>query len=107
MVGVSSGVQVPHFKLPLRIGLDGHAEVLEQDTPEEIAQCVQVLLSTRVGDRIESPEYGIPDQVFTTVPDLATIQAAIERWEPRATVKLVSEQDWLDELIRRLIVEVQ
>lgn len=104
---MAHGPLIPHLKVPLTIGVDGHAEVVEQDTWEEVAQCVQVLLMTRIGDRIESPEYGIPDQVFTTVPDLLTIQAAIERWEPRARTTLTDDQDWLDELIRRLIVEVQ
>lgn len=74
----------PHLKLPFRI-TGNKAEVVEQDTAEEIAQCVEVVLSYPVGLRIDLPDFGINDQTFREQgPDVDEIRTAILRWEPRA-----------------------
>jgi len=71
---------IPHLAFPFRLTGRG-ANVLEQDTLEEIAQGVQVLVTTRLGERQELPDYGTPDPVFLpqTGDDLGVIQAQIER----------------------------
>lgn len=79
--------QIPHFALPLRIGGDGRFAVLEQDSPDEIAQNVAVILATPEGSRAELPEFGAPRFDFT-VPDPAGVVAALAEWEPRADVSL-------------------
>src|SRR4051794_33709970 len=100
---------IPHLKLPFHIGGRGAADVIEQDSIEEIAQCVQVLVSTRLGERIEIPNYGIPDQVMTveSVARTASLATQIERWEPRARVAVNAAPDDVDELIRILGVKVR
>ena len=95
---------VPHLRIPFRIDRTGTAEVVEQDSFEEIAQCVQTLVTTRLGERVEVPDYGIPDQVFLSEPAVqsASLATQIEQWEPRATALVESTPDSADELLRRL-----
>lgn len=99
-------ISVPHFEFPLRMGPGGRLSVLEQDTPDEIAQAVLVLLSTIEGERIELPEYGIEDPLFTIDLDLNMIRQAIEEWEPRASAILEEQHDSLDDMIRHLRAKV-
>lgn len=101
-----SEVQVPHLKIPFRIDRTGSASVLEQDEVSEVAQCVEVLLSTRVGERLEVPDYGVDDPVFDVEPDLEEIASAIEEWEPRAASDIDSETGLDDELVRHVIARV-
>lgn len=95
-------VSIPHFALPFRFE-GGSAAVVEQDTEDEVAQCVEVLVSTPVGSRIEDlPEYGIVDPAFVPVIDTGTILDALETWEPRAVATLAVDTDALDELVQRV-----
>jgi phage baseplate assembly protein W len=98
---------VPHFAIPFRVDASGSAAVLDQDTFEEIAQCVGVLFSTTRGERIELPEYGIPDQVFLpeNLVDTSELAAAIGKWEPRATALVHSTA--IDETLRHILVELE
>lgn len=76
---------IPHLAFPFTIGEDGTAEVVEQDSLDEVAQCVQVLLSTPQGSRVVVPSYGVPDPTFVGL-DEATVEQAVSDWEPRAEV---------------------
>lgn len=98
---------IPHFRIPFRIQ-GSAAAVVEQDTHDEIAQCVQTLVSTVQGERIEVPDYGIPDQVFLTESQVqvASLSTVISRWEPRALATL-SSRITEDELVRVLGVRVK
>jgi phage baseplate assembly protein W len=74
-----------HFAIPFTYDATGSASVLQQDTLEEVSQCVRVLLSTPTGTRVEQFDYGIPDPTFTDDAQMvAQITAAVGRWEPRA-----------------------
>jgi phage baseplate assembly protein W len=99
---------VPHLRIPFHVGAGGAAETVEQDSLDEIAQCVVVLVSTERGERFDVPTYGIPDETFTPAsPDhAAAIEAAVGQWEPRATVLLTNTIDSFDELARRVKVNV-
>jgi phage baseplate assembly protein W len=79
--------QVPHFALPLRLDAAGRLAVLEQDSADEIAQCVAVVMATPEGSRIEVPEFGVPRYEFRT-PNAADIIAAVTEWEPRADLDI-------------------
>ena len=79
---------IPHLALPFDFGSDGTANVIQQDSLDEVTQCVVVLLSTNVGSRTEMPTYGIADPAFTTVINTAAISQAIATWEPRAQVQV-------------------
>lgn len=96
---------VPKLAWPLR--LDGtRMATLEQDTVDEVAQCVELLLSTEPGQRLELPEYGVPPWLFTTTVDVDRVLAEVEEWEPRARVLLEVDHDRLDDLIRDVTVRV-
>lgn len=82
----------PHFDLPFRFGPDADLVSVEQDSVDEIANCVEVVLRTHPGDRVEDPDFGseplVPDQQPL---GLAGVIAAVGEHEPRA--RLAAEQD--------------
>lgn len=104
---MSDEAQVPHFAFPLRFESGGGATVVEQDTPEEITQCVEVLLRTHDGTRIEVPEYGVSDFAFRVDVDRSLLLGEVERWEPRARVVFEDDIDRLDALARNIRVSVE
>jgi phage baseplate assembly protein W len=81
---------IPHLALPLRLNGRGSAVTVEQDSPEEIAQCVAVVLATPVGSRVEVPDFGSPRADFDEQPDTAGMVAAVEEWEPRADLDVTA-----------------
>lgn len=87
---MASAVTIPHLAVPFQFGGDGTAAVVQQDSTDDIAQCVAVLCATTVGQRIELPAYGIPDQTFSRNTDAAAITSAINTWEPRAKVAVTA-----------------
>jgi phage baseplate assembly protein W len=98
---------IPHFALPFRFATP-QAAVSEQDSLDEIADCVFAVLACPVGFRVELPPFGLPDQTFSMPgPDLVDVRAAIETWEPRAAALLDERQDALDELVAHVEVLVQ
>lgn len=75
----------PHFTFPFQRSASGIAAVQEQDSEEEIMDCVEVLLSTEIGERMELPEYGLPDQTFSQGgADIERVSGVVQKWEPRA-----------------------
>lgn len=95
-------VETPHFKFPFRFSSTGtRIQYVEQDSDDEILDCIEVLLSTTQGERIELPDYGIADQVFReNGVNSAHILAQIRKYEERADVQLEPHQ------IRNLIQKV-
>jgi phage baseplate assembly protein W len=74
-----------HFAIPFRYDPTGSAATVPQDSVAEISQCVQVLLSTPTGTRIEQMDYGIPDPTFSSESRaVADITQALAKWETRA-----------------------
>jgi phage baseplate assembly protein W len=101
-------VDVPHFSFPFRMGVEGGFAVVEQDSPDEVVDCVEVLLRTPVGSREDLPEYGIEDPAFENEPDIAGILDAIGDWEPRAPVSdITSDVDDVDEFIQHIRVGIE
>jgi phage baseplate assembly protein W len=75
---------VPHLAYPLRYE-QGTPVTNEQDTPDDIVDCVTALLACPLYHRIEQPDFGLADQAFAEPgANLTEIKAAIARWEPRA-----------------------
>lgn len=94
-------VGVPRLRFPLRF-TNGRTELVEQDSIEEIAQCVEIILRTPRGQRLDLPDFGIPDQAFReNGADLVALRSAIEQYEPRAAVVLEH-----DGVIERLVDRV-
>lgn len=81
---------VPHFDLPFRF-VNGKAVEVEQDTVEDIVVCIEALLRTRPGQRLDLPTYGTPDPLFQGA-DADDLLNVIQEWEPRANIAI--EEGW-------------
>lgn len=98
-------VNVPKLRVPFSI-TGSRAEVVEQDGDEEITQCVEAIIKTPIGSRVEEPNLGIPDFAFTpSGTDLDEIEDAIEDWEPRAAFTL--SEDEIEDMVLRVNIDVQ
>lgn len=81
-------VKTPHFRVPFSV-IGGDVAVVEQDSAEEIDQCVEAVLRTPVGTRIDEPEFGVPDETFEQLPPNPSAEdylSAIAEWEMRGHV---------------------
>lgn len=97
----------PHIKLPFQLA-GSVVAVVEQDSPEEIEQNVEVILRYPLGFRPELPDFGVRDLTFAEGhPDLNEIQTAIALWEPRADALLESQPDLLDSLVAHVHIELR
>jgi hypothetical protein len=93
---------VPHFSYPFRFA-SPLAAVTEQDSLDEIADCVLVTLLCPQGYRAELPEFGLPDPTFSSpTVDVDVMRRTVEFWEPRALSTFDSQPDAVDELIARV-----
>lgn len=86
-----------HLAVPLRktVRPDGSGPGLatvEQDSPEEIYARVFAVLNTRLGHRIDLPEFGSRFQVYRRGGvDLAALERAVALWVPEADVIALRE----------------
>jgi len=82
---------IPHLAVPLQV-INGAFVTVEQDTDDEVAQCVRNICAFERGYRIEDPDFGIADPTFTTMPiDTADISEALDAYEDRAMVSIYQE----------------
>lgn len=98
---------IPHFALPLRY-VGGSAVVNEQDSMDDVADCVYAVCVTNPGDRPELPDFGLVDLTFSQEP-LATTAAAnqIQQWEPRAQILIDAAPARFDAAVVNANVNVQ
>lgn len=107
-----SHIEYPHFALPFRFepvkGVP-EAAVHEQDTVDEIATCVEVVIRCPIGFRDELPEFGAPgDLVFSEAPpDLEAAKGCVARWEPRADADYDETGSAFDEGVRNIGIEIR
>lgn len=90
---------VPHFQMPFHIGPDGSPSCVEQDTVDDVAQCVLAIIKTPVGTFPDLPAFGTPELLFHAGIDSSAFRATVERWEPRAKATFDVHPDMLDEMI--------
>lgn len=102
-----SDTQIPHFAFPFKFGDQGSAEVLDQDSITEIEQNVEVLILTELGERLEVPEFGIPDPTFRVGVDTQAITEAAELWDGRSRVFMDSEMDFVDRMVQNVRIHVE
>lgn len=91
-------IEVPHLSWPFALtqGADVAGQVphaplsqVEQDTLAEVQQSIQLLLSTRPGDRPLAPDVGVEDFVFTPHGiDPQLLAARLTDMEPRAALSI-------------------
>lgn len=97
----------PHFRFPFQLTTDGKGpRVNDQDSQNDVEDCVEVVLSTLLGERQELPAYGLPDQVFQeNGADLQIIDTVIDQWEPRAEATLSATE--IEELAQRVRINMR
>jgi len=78
---------VRHLAFPIALSADGSLATVVQDTLDEVAGCVAVIVGTPVGACTTVPDLGVPDQTFAG-PDPGAIIAAVSRYEPRAQLSV-------------------
>ncbi len=82
-------VEVPHLAQPFSFTSAGVAKTVEQNSIADVQDCVLRVCLCPEGFREDEPEFGIPPLEFTAVPlQVAGVEEAVERWEPRATVEI-------------------
>lgn len=79
-----------HLAFPIRVSAAGSLTALEQDSEQEIAQSVALLVATTPGERRSVPEYGMPDPVFGGVSQ-EDVSDVIAEWEDRADPAFVEQ----------------
>jgi phage baseplate assembly protein W len=102
-----SEVELPHLASPFQFDAKGRVETVEQGTGAEIASCVYNIAVCPEGFRVDLPAFGAPDLAFSTLPlDIASLEGAFRRWEPRADLTLTAQAEALDAAQQRVTVEV-
>ena len=101
---------IPHFDFPFRFethqgGLT--ASEVEQDSIEDISNCINVICLTPLGWFAESPNFGLPDLTFNQQPlNVSELSGVIVEQEPRAVLIIEEAPDRYDELVARIKVQV-
>jgi|SRR6185437_3921158 len=85
---VPTPVSVPHLSAMLTLSPDGSFAYVEQDTLDDISQCVEMILSTPKGQRTMIPALGFPDPTFQYPVDKNQMNQIIQTFEPRADVSI-------------------
>jgi phage baseplate assembly protein W len=83
---------VPQLAWPFQIGADGAPATVAQDSLEELAQSVELIVTTRSGERLGAPRFGVPDPVGRRDASLVEIVAAIAEHEPRVDATVTAQR---------------
>jgi phage baseplate assembly protein W len=101
-------VERPHFAFPFeRDPATGKVRVVEQDTPEHVMACENVIVRCPRGFRLDRPEFGWRFPQFRNVPvDVTELEAALQQFEPRSRARGSEYADAANAARRRISVEV-
>lgn len=80
-----AAVETPHLKWPFRVAV-GRFQVVEQDTIDDVVQCVHVLLNTPLGFRPLAPDVGVIDGLWRSRFETDRLVADLGEWEPRGEI---------------------
>lgn len=86
----------PHFNFPFTIMPSG-VTVVEQDSLDDVANCVVAIMATTVGSRDLAPDFGVPDLIFVNQP-IGVHDLLISQQEPRADLDVSERFDQSDPL---------
>jgi phage baseplate assembly protein W len=94
----------PHFDRPFRLAGSSFA-VVEQDSDEELTNCAWAIVSTEIGSRDETPDFGVPDLPFRDPEYVSsTLVSAVRQWEPRLNAEAEAS---IQEMIMTANLEVE
>ena len=95
----------PHFDLPFRF--TDSAAIVDQDTEDDVYNCVLASLLHHYGQRPEAPAFGAGDLTFRQQPiDVTQIIEKIVADEPRAAIFINQNPNLFDSMIANLEVNV-
>lgn len=90
---------VPHLRIPLQLA-SGSLATVDQDTVDDIAQCVTAILQTPLGLSDELPDLGLTEQTFYEGgADVQEIQQQLTDHEPRAQTLVTDAPELLDQAL--------
>jgi hypothetical protein len=91
---------IPHLRFPLELDGNGEFVSVEQNSIEDIEQCVKALLRTPLGLSDELPEMGLTYQPFYEGgADVQEIQQQLAQHERRTDVLLDEDPSRLDDAL--------
>jgi hypothetical protein len=77
---------IPQPLMPFALDGTGHPQVCEQGSTQDVASQALVLMSCPIGANPYDPDFGVPAQLFQTVPiNLSGIIAALAQYVPALT----------------------
>lgn len=94
---------VPHFAFPFHRGPSGQVVEVDQDSADDVAARVVVLLSYPLGFLDRLPTFGVVEQLFDRV-NLNELRAALAEWD--LDVGLLADED-LERFITYVQAQVQ
>jgi len=74
----------PHLQNLPALDAFGQFLVNDQDSYAEVADSVEIVVGTQIGQRTALPDFGVLDPTFTYPVDTDGIASAINEWEERA-----------------------
>lgn len=101
----------PHFMVPFQFGgVKGGAFMNEQDSSDDVMDCIRVIVAFPLDSLVSQPGFGIPDVVFEEVqaghvPE--EIKSALMEQEERLDYDLEGGPSQSDELIMNLLLKVR
>lgn len=99
-------INIPHFDFPFRIA-NGKVVEREQDSLDDIANCVRAILVTSDDFRTDIDDFGLSDMTFNKQPLAAqSIVQDIAVQEPRVSLLIDIRPSVIDELIAEVTLEV-
>jgi hypothetical protein len=100
-------VERPHFDFPFRRDPEtSKVVVVEQDTPEHILACENMIVRCPLGFREERPEFGWPFPTFGNAPlNVGQLESALRKFEPRSYAKGTEYADVADAAVRHIQIE--
>lgn len=105
---MARSLDTPTLAYPFEILPSGKFREVEQRSLDDIAGCVEVILRYRVGERVEVPEFGIPELAFReSVEEVSgIIRESVLRWEPDADLLIEERPDLWDRMVQNYMVTV-
>jgi phage baseplate assembly protein W len=102
-------LNTPQIAFPFEITSGGLVREVEQDTLDEIAMSVEIILRFPIGSRAELTDFGIPDLTFRlSNEDLSALVAEhVTRWETRARILIEERPEQWNQMVRDFMVRVE
>ncbi|MCB0954657.1 MAG: hypothetical protein KDB12_00710 [Ilumatobacter sp.] len=91
---------IPHIRWPFGLSPAAGLAVVDQDTIQDVQQCVHVLLHTPRGSRPLAPHIGTDDNTFRADYPAGAVAREVSEWEPRAVVGITPTTSTDGQVIR-------